>query len=132
MNIIFNIDILQCVIILMGYIITIATSGLIVRHIVGGARQKTSIGDSEKPVSRTKYDIGAIIGKCENLLTITLILADAFTGLALIFTAKSIVRSEDIKRDPKYYLGGTLVNFTYSVLMGFFIRVVLSAISHPI
>lgn len=132
MNVIFNIDILQYVTILIGYIITIATSGLIIRHFIGSARQKTSSGDSEKLVPRTNYDIGAIIGKCENLLTITLILADAFTGLALIFTAKSIARSEDIKSDPKYYLGGTLVNFTYSVLMGFFIRIVLSAIGHPI
>ncbi len=115
----------------MGYVITIATSGLIVRHFIGGPREKVSSVDSEKRVSRTNYDIGVIIGKCENLLTITLILANAFTGLALIFTAKSIVRSEDIKRDPNYYLGGTLVNFTYSVLMGFLIRIVLSAIHRP-
>ncbi|MCD5417579.1 hypothetical protein LR021_04390 [Candidatus Bipolaricaulota bacterium] len=85
MRIIFNIDIVQSVIIVMGYIITIATSGLIVRHFIGGPRQKTSSRDSEKPVSKTNYDIGAIIGKCENLLTITLILANAFTGLALIY-----------------------------------------------
>ena len=132
MNIKFNIDILQFVIIVMGYIITIATSGLIVRHFTGGAKRETSSADSEGQISRTNYDVGVIIGKCENFLTITLILASAFTGLALIFTAKSIVRSEEIKRDPKYYLGGTLLNFSYSVLMAFFIRIVLSAIDHPI
>ena len=34
-----------------------------------------------------KYDLGMIIGKCENILTLTFILADQFTGLALIFAA---------------------------------------------
>ncbi|MCK4404779.1 MAG: hypothetical protein KAW02_06775 [candidate division Zixibacteria bacterium] len=132
MNIIFNIDVLQYVIIVMGYVLTIATSGLIVRHFIGGTIQGSSNADSKRSISRTNYDLGAIIGKCENLLTITLVLVNAFTGLALIFTAKSIIRSEHIKRNPKYYLGGTVVNFTYSFLMGFFIRILLSAIGHPI
>ena len=131
-NIIFNIDILQYSTILLGYIITISTSGLIVRHFIRGTEQKPSRSDSKSSTSRISYEIGAIIGKCENLLTITLILADAITGLALIFTAKSIVRIEAIKREPKYYLGGTMVNFSYSVLMGFFIRILLGAIGHPI
>jgi hypothetical protein len=128
----FDIDILQYIIVAMGYIFTIATSGLIVRHFIGGTAGKSSDTDSDSSISKTKYDLGAIIGKCENFLIITLILASAFTGLALIFTAKSIVRSDDIKKEPKYYLGGTLVNFTYSVLMGFFICILLSAIGHPI
>ena len=74
------------------------------------------------------FDVGAIIGKCENFLVITFILADAFTGSALIFTAKSIVRREDIEKDPGYYLGGTLVNFSYSVLIGYLIRIALNSI----
>ena len=127
-----NLDIVQALVVAAGYITTFATSGVIVRHFVGGAPQSAQDGDPEKPTSRSRYDIGAIIGKCENFLTITLILADAFTGLALIFTAKSIVRSEDIKRNPTYYLGGTLLNFTYSVLMGFVIRIVLSAMGRPV
>jgi len=132
MNINLNLDILQCVIIAMGYITTNATSGLIVRHFISGTKQKAPIEDSRETLSNTNYDTGAIIGKCENFLTITLILASAFTGLALIFTAKSIVRSEDIKKDPKYYLGGTLVNFSYSVFMGFFIRFCLNTVGHPL
>lgn len=133
MNIVFNIDIPQCIIIVIGYIITMATSGLIIRHFIGGVSQKVSNTDPpERSIPRTNYDVGAIVGKCENFLTITLILANAFTALALIFTAKSIVRNEDIKKDPKYYLGGTLLNFSYSVFMGFFIRIALIAIGHPI
>ena len=73
-----------------------------------------------------------IIGKCENFITMTFILADAVTGLALVFTAKSIVRSEDMKKNPTYYLGGTLVNFSYSILMGFLVLYLLKIICHPI
>ncbi len=125
-------DIVQYIVVGVGYIVTIATSGLIVRHFVSIVRQKASSASSEGSISSTDYDTGMVIGKCENILTITLILANAFTGLALIFTAKSIVRTEDIKKNAKYYLGGTLVNFTYSVLMGFLIRTVLVALGHPI
>ena len=132
MNIIANIDIdiLQCVIIVSGYLITMATSGAIVDFLVGIPKPESS--NPEKANSKTVFDIGTIIGRCENFLTITFILSDAVTGLALIFTAKSIARSEHIKKNPKYYLGGTLVNFSYSVFMGFFIRFVLSAIGRPI
>ena len=132
MNIIANIDIdiLQCVIIVSGYLITMATSGAIVDFLVGIPKPESS--NPEKANSKTVFDIGTIIGRCENFLTITFILSDAFTGLALIFTAKSIARSEHIKKNPKYYLGGTLVNFSYSVFMGFFIRFVLSAIGRTI
>lgn len=104
----------------------------IVHHFIGDSGQGYSSVNSGKSTSKGGYEAGAIIGKCENFLIISLILANAFTGLALIFTAKSIVRSEDIKRDPRYYLGGTLVNFSYSVLMGFLIRIILCAIGHPL
>ncbi|MDP2899186.1 MAG: hypothetical protein Q8Q12_21840 [bacterium] len=117
-------NIVQCVVVGFGYILTLATSGVVVRHFIGSGRP----AESGKSPPERRYDTGAIIGKCENLLTITLILADAFTGLALIFAAKSIVRSEKIKENATYYLGGTLVNFTYSVLMGFLIRLVLGAL----
>ncbi|MFQ5456768.1 MAG: hypothetical protein ACE5EA_11330 [Nitrospirota bacterium] len=107
---------------------------MIVRYFISVPKIDSSVehsGEVEK-VSNSSYDLGGIIGKCENLLTITLILADAYTGLALIFTAKSIVRSENMRKDPFYYLGGTLVNFSYSLMMGFFIRVILKATGHTI
>jgi hypothetical protein len=128
----FHIDTLQYLVILIGYVLTITTSGLIVRHFIGHPPQETSNTNSEKPNSKNNYDLGVIVGKCENFLVITLILADALTGLALIFTAKSIMRSERFKKDPKYYLGGTIVNFTYSFIMGFSIRILLNAVGHPV
>jgi hypothetical protein len=47
------------------------------------------------------------------------------TGLALIIAAKSLVRSEEIRRDPGYYLGGTLVNLVWGLIMGLTARVLI-------
>jgi hypothetical protein len=73
-----------------------------------------------------RFDPGAVIGKCENILSLTFILAGEATGLALIFAAKSIVRKDEIQKNPSYYLGGTLVNLVWAVLVGFAMRAVLA------
>lgn len=111
-------------ILVLGYLITLATSGVVV-HFFVGKREKGYSAKASPPAGRR--DLGMIIGKCENLLAISFIIAGEFTALALIFAAKSIVRMEDIKEDPEYYLGGTIVNFTYSVLAGLVIKQLLAA-----
>ena len=75
---------------------------------------------------RGRFDTGTVIGKCENILALTFILADETTGLALIVAAKSLVRKEDIQKNPGYFLGGTLVNLVWSVIMGFAMRISLA------
>ncbi len=122
-----NVDIVPYIVIVIGYIIIISTSGLIVRHFIG-----TQNEGSNKKVAKPRYDVGTIIGKCENFIILSLILANAYTGLALIFAAKAIVRSENIRKDPKYYLGGTLVNFSYSLLIGLIMRIILGAMGNPL
>ena len=71
---------------------------------------------------------GRIIGKCENFLVISFILADALTGLALIFAAKTLPRKSKEEEDnlelTNYFLAGTLLNFSYSLLMGFVLKYV--------
>lgn len=67
----------------------------------------------------TAVDTGRVTGKLENLLVLTLVLLSAYTALGLVFTAKSIIRWQDISsKDTTYYLTGTLANFTYSLLFG--------------
>jgi hypothetical protein len=127
-----QIDIVKWLIIVVGYLVTMGTSGVVVRYLIGAAKQEASTQKPEPATSKERYDVGAIIGKCENFLTLSLVVADALTALALIFTAKSIVRAEDMRRAPRYYLGGTLVKFSYSVFMGFFVRIVLTATGHPL
>lgn len=97
----------------------LVTSGVVVRTVINSVEGRTE-------PSQRELDVGAIVGKAENILVYTLVLVDAFTALALIFAAKSIVRREDMKNDSLYYLAGTLVNFTYSLLLGVLARAVHS------
>jgi len=112
----------QLLVLLAGYLLTFALSGVVVRVLLGpfsAADRQQSPEDSKK---KRRSDLGLIIGKCENFLTVTLILADQVTGLAVIFAAKSILRAEDMRDNPRYYLGGTMVNLCFSVLMGIVIH----------
>ncbi len=117
---IFEGTVIPSIIVIAGYLLTVSTSGLVVRGILRIVKGS----DIEDP-NHIRYDTGFIIGKCENLITLSLVLLNAYTALALIFTAKSIVRADAIKKNPRYYLGGTMVNFTYSLLMGIIIRFVI-------
>lgn len=96
-----------------GLLLLAATSGIVVRASLSyalGSDYDDSIGSEVK-------DTGFVIGKAENVLVYVLIFAGAYTALALIFAAKSLVRREDITSgDTTYYLAGTMVTFTYSVV----------------
>lgn len=102
-----------------GLLVLVATSGYVVRFSLAyalGADYAESIGSEVR-------DTGFVIGKAENVLVYVLILAGAYTALALIFAAKSLVRREDITSgDTTYYLAGTMVNFTYSVVFAEVVR----------
>lgn len=81
--------------------------------------------DDER-VSKLERDIGQVVGKCENVLVLSFVLANAYTALAVVFAAKSIVRREDMVKNSKYYLAGTLVNFTYSILFALVVKRIVS------
>lgn len=114
-------------IILGGYILTLCFSGMVVRYFVGSARPEATQEARRQENSGREFDVGFVIGKCENILTVTLVLAGGYTGLGLLFTAKTIVRAEDMKSNPKFYLGGTLVNVTYSVVIASAVKVALKS-----
>ena len=102
---------------MIGYVFTFLGSTLIVRK---------TISFLEKKKQKIEIDTGFIIGICENFIIVTFILIEEITGLALIFAAKTIVRRKDIERDPRYYLVGTMINFTFSVFMGIMLKLVLT------
>ena len=115
-----DLGIIELAVILSGYILLPATSGWIVTRVLNRIS-----GSAMQKASREVRDTGYVIGKCENLLLLTFMLLDAFTAMALIFTAKAIVRAEDMKKHPLYFLAGTMVNVTYSVMFGLMIKVIL-------
>lgn len=83
------------------------------------ANDASGVGDPSQTDGPTAEDTGAVIGKAENVLVLSLMLLQAYTALGVIFAAKSIVRKSDMGReDTSYYLTGTMANFTYSVVVG--------------
>jgi len=103
-----------------GYGATLLSSSIIVRRVVSKIAK-----EDFKKISKVTLDTGLIVGLCENILIITFILIEQYTALALVFTAKSIVRSRAMQERPEYYLVGTMVNFTFSIIMGFLTKILL-------
>lgn len=56
----------------------------------------------------------------------TFILFNEYTALAIVFAAKAIVRREDMSKNSLFFLAGTMVNVTYSVMFGIMIRILLT------
>lgn len=110
-------------IIIVGYVITLLSSSTIVRRVISKIAK-----ENFKKISKVTLDTGLVVGLCENVLIVTFILVEAYTAIALVFTAKSIVRSRAMQEKPEYYLVGTMVNVTYSILMGFIIKAFLSTL----
>jgi hypothetical protein len=107
----------KAAVIALGYLVTLLASGRIIRAFVP---PPTPGGPAPAPSRR--WHPSVVIGKAENILTVTMILASVETGLALLISAKALVRKEKIEEDPGFYLGGMLVNLTFGVLMGFLTR----------
>ena len=65
---------------------------------------------------------GAVIGVLERIFTLTFVLIGQHTALALIFTAKSIARFEELKnrKFAEYYLIGTLSSLLFAMFIGIF------------
>jgi len=109
-------------VVVAGYFGLLATSGAVVTNTLD------YVPDTVDEVSTRERDVGVLVGKCENVLTLTFVLAGAFTALAVVFAAKGIVRKDDIEKNSLFYLAGTLVNLTYSVLVGVAVTVAIAAL----
>lgn len=112
-------------VVVAAYALALSLSGLLVKYFVlprGALPPKQ--GDPGVP--RPRFDTGMIIGKCENILIVTLVLANQFGGLGLIFTAKALARSKQIEENPGYFLGGTLVNLVWAMLVALAARLLLT------
>ena len=97
-------------VVIAGYGLLVTTSGVVVRGTLSFAGAE---------ISEAEADTGRAVGKIENVLILTLTLLSAYTALGLVFTAKSIVRWQDItSEDTTYYLTGSIANVTYSFVYG--------------
>lgn len=76
---------LDVAVIAAGYLFLLLTSGVVVRTVLGTVDQ-----EGEQPSQRER-DVGLVVGKAENVLTLTFILVGAYTALAVVFAAKNII-----------------------------------------
>lgn len=116
-------------VILLAFALLLFTSGPVVRFILSQVAHQTLevVAGADKPEESVKkrLEIGNIIGKCENILVLVLMILEAYTALAIVFTAKTMVRKEEIEKNSMYFLAGTMINVSYSVLIGFVVKMVL-------
>jgi hypothetical protein len=109
---------------LLAYPALLGTSSYVVNS---GLRRA---GRDPATIDEAVRDTGTVVGKVENVLVLSLIFAGAYTALAIVFGAKSLVRIEDTEsEDSTYYLTGTLVNFTWSVVVGLAARAVAAGVA---
>lgn len=107
-----------------GYLLLLGTSGIVVNYILS----KISKEPISQKIGKEVRDTGFVIGKCENLLILTFMLLDAYTALAVIFAAKAIVRKEDMSKNTLFFLAGTMINVTYSIIIGLVIKILIVSI----
>jgi len=119
------VDLVIRVLVVIGFTaFLLATSGKVVFGLISLASHKDRTRCGER--RQQGVDVGFLVGKCENLLVVAFVLAEAYTALGLIFAAKAIVRREDMRRDSLYFLAGTMINFTYSVLVALLLKTTLN------
>jgi hypothetical protein len=115
-----------------GALLLLFTSGTVVRKVMNIIYKKnlselasanTTVPDPvEEKLARDRISTGLIIGKCENLIIYLMVLTGSYTALAIIFTAKTIIRKEDIAKNSMFFLAGTMINVTYSLLISLLVK----------
>ncbi len=98
--------------------------------VVRGLMNQFPIPSDDDEGKRELRHAGLTIGVLERIFTVTFVLADQYTAIALIFAAKSIARFEELKdrRFSEYYLIGTLSSILIALLVGIFARYALACI----
>ena len=109
--------IIKIVTILLFFVLSILISSVIIRKVLPLFPQKDAPNDKPRRQVHWYIEQGFWIGFFETLIIFIFVAYGEFSGLAIIFAAKEYVRKEEIKKDPVYYLLGTLVNFGIALLM---------------
>lgn len=118
-----------------GAFLLLFTSGTVVRKVMNIIYKKnladlasgavTALDPVEEKLARERISTGLIIGKCENLIIYLMVLTGSYTALAIIFTAKTIIRKEDIAKNSMFFLAGTMINVTYSLLISLLVKLLI-------
>lgn len=125
-----NSTLVKGLVIILGYLLTFFITTLLIKKIVLKGKNNFD-ADGDGDIDETDKKIirdGYIIGKCENIIILSFVLAGEVTGLALIFAAKSLARQKDINDNAGFFLAGTMLNFTATLVIAFIIKYILTLI----
>lgn len=114
----------KLLVVLLSYALALGLSGRVVRYVVLPIGSRAPL-----PPPGLRFDPSTVIGKCENAITVTFVLAGEVAGIAIIFAAKSLVRSPQIRQNAAFYLGGTLVNLVWSLAMAVPARILVAGVA---
>lgn len=110
---------------ILGFMITVFFGSSFVEKVLS----KLELTEEQRKIllEESIQGAGKMIGMLERALTILFIYLNQPAAVAIIFTAKSIIRFERAKQRPfaEYYLIGTLTSITFSVIIGFIINAIL-------
>jgi len=119
------------IVIAVTFALLLGTSGRVVSSVLKRITSKNleeAANDDKPPEVAERIAVGNIIGKCENILILVFVILEAYTAIAIVITAKTMVRKEEIEKNSMYFLAGTLINVSYSVLVGFILKMILPLI----
>jgi hypothetical protein len=109
----------------IGYLFLLGTSGLLVNLVLTKVALKKRV--EVEPDVKARFT-GMIVGKCENVLILTFVILGAYTALGLVVAAKAVIRIEQTKKNPLFYLAGTMLNPTYSVVVAAAIKFLVNVL----
>ena len=65
---------------------------------------------------------GQLIGYLERFLILTFVLSNNYNAVGLFIAAKSILRYPALQENSEYILIGTLLSFSFAVVVGMLVR----------
>lgn len=108
--------------IIMGYLLVIFPAGFLIGKAT--SRWQTEVQDDLRKNSLDAA--GRYIGIFERILVLTFILTANFSAIGFLIAAKSILRFSEksetgARKQTEYVLIGTLMSFTFTILIGFLV-----------
>lgn len=119
---------IKIIVVVAGYFFTFGITTYLIKKIVIDDKTSNETGSQEKVLDKRTIRESYIIGKCENIIILSLVLVGEVTGLALIFAAKNLVSRKDVERNPGFFRTGTMVNFTTSLVIAYGLKFLLQLI----
>ncbi|MUP45777.1 DUF3307 domain-containing protein [Gramella sp. BOM4] len=109
--------------IIVGYLIIIFPAG----YLIGKATKKWQNEVQDDLRQNSLDSAGRYIGIFERILVLTFILTYNLSAIGFLIAAKSILRFSDkselgARKQTEYVLIGTLMSFTFTIIVGFLVR----------